>query len=369
MQEFAEEYVANLQPRDERYDTRLGDDFYVSTFPNGVKTWIFLYDVNGYSRRQTLGVYPEMPLARALETLYAARRTRSVENELMDQGLDGSSQLRKAEDSPIDLTAKAARAAAIPRPGKGFMLGAVAGTVVGAIVAGGALWLLRPAAVTGEVRLAAAGAPVVSRVAETPAAAEALPAAGATMPAAAESVAEPDAARPGADTLAAAAPAESAAVQDAAAPRDAGPDGAAITGARLQTLGESQRQLIELQRDMAGTLAWSQLTSGIVHGEPVDDLGWQIQLTGEPRRVFFFVRVRGMSGSTVYYRWTYEGTVIKRDTVRVGEGWHSPAFSSVTLTPEREGAWQVEVMDSEGKSLGVERFRTSLDRIAALTGN
>ena len=130
MQEFAEEYVANLQPRDERYDTRLGDDFYVSTFPNGVKTWIFLYEVNGYSRRQTLGVYPEMPLDRALETLYAARRTRSVENELMDQGLDGSGQVRKAEDSPIDLTARASRRTRLPRPGKSFMLGAVAGTVV-----------------------------------------------------------------------------------------------------------------------------------------------------------------------------------------------------------------------------------------------
>ena len=102
MQEFAEEYVANLKPRDERYDTRLGDDFYVATFPNGIKTWIYLYKVNEYSRRQTLGIYPEMPLPVALESLYAARRTRAVEAELAEQGLDGS-QIRIAEDSPVNL--------------------------------------------------------------------------------------------------------------------------------------------------------------------------------------------------------------------------------------------------------------------------
>ncbi len=363
MQEFAEEYVANLQAREERYDTRLGDDFYVSTFPNGIKTWIFLYEVNGFTRRQTLGVYPEMPLEKALETLYAARRTHSVEQQLMEEGLDGNNLVRQAEDSPIDLTARSARrvVSKIPRPGKGFMLGAATGGVAGAVLAGGLAWLLLPVASPGEVRLASVATP-----AETP------PAAELTVQAVVQEPPVPVAGPSGDAMPVAAVLAEPVAQAPVVKPADTGPDSPATgeatdTALAPQTLGDSQRELMELQRDMAGTLAWSQLTSGIVRGEPVDDLGWIVDLSSEPRRVFFFVRVRGMSGSTVDYRWSFEGAVVKRDSVRVGEGWHSPAFSSMTLTPEREGAWLVEVMDSEGRSLGVEQFETRLDRVAALT--
>ena len=161
MHEFAEEYVANLKPREERYDTRLGDDFYVATFPNGVKTWIYLYTVNDFTRRQTLGIYPEMPLPQALESLYAARRTRAVESELAEQGLNAG-QVRETEDSPVNLNTSrpAKKKIRLPRPEKRFVAGALSGVAAGLAVAAVAWIFLAPAAPeTGAPVVVAAAKP------------------------------------------------------------------------------------------------------------------------------------------------------------------------------------------------------------------
>ncbi|MDH3769284.1 MAG: hypothetical protein OES99_12660, partial [Gammaproteobacteria bacterium] len=134
MHEFAEEYVVNLQPREERFYTRLGDDFFVATFPNGVKTWVHMYEVNGHTRRQTIGVYPEMPLQKALDALFSARRAQAVDAQLATQGMDNP-QVRMTEDSPIDLTAKI-QTIKLPRMGRRFLAGALSGgSIVGLVVA------------------------------------------------------------------------------------------------------------------------------------------------------------------------------------------------------------------------------------------
>lgn len=334
MHEFAEEYVANLAARDERYDTRLGDDFYVGTFPNGVKTWIYVYEVDGYTRRQTLGVYPEMPLASALESLYAARRTRAVENDLMEQGIGGAAT-RQAEDSPIDLAAAATRRRLSPEFfDRRFVVGAAAGFALAAVAGVASMPVWMPLVMPAPPAASTASVPHEPAVAALPAV-----------------TALPVVAAPPAAEEAAVAPATAASVEPQAGPSRGDAQ-----------LSISEQAVIELQRDLSGTLAWGQLTSAIAGGEPVDDLGWIVEISGESREVFYFVRVRGMAGDDIVYRWLHEGKLVQQDTVHVSGGWHAPAFASVTVDPSRIGHWRVEVLGPDNRQLGVEQFET---RVAA----
>ncbi|MDH3590139.1 MAG: DUF2914 domain-containing protein [Gammaproteobacteria bacterium] len=343
MHEFAEEYVANLKPRDERYDTRLGDDFYVATFPNGIKTWIYLYIVNDFTRRQTLGIYPEMPLEQALESLYAARRTRAVEAELAEQGLDGS-QLRETEDSPVNLrTTKPKKKLALPVPDKKFLAGALTGVAACFSVAAVA-WMMLVRSPEGEV-------PVLAAVADP-------------VPPSITPIAQ-SAPRPVAVTTTVQQQLPQSQPQPAAVAKPT------LAGAEENQeqagLGASQQALMRLQQDLAGTLAWAQLTSNVKNGEPTDRLGWIVELQNQPRRVFYFVRLRGMAGNTVTYQWKHEGRLLKEDTVRVGDGWHSPAYSGITITVERLGRWDVEVFGPDGESLGSEQFEARIFDAALLS--
>ena len=81
-----------------------------------------------------------MPLQQALESLYAARRTRAVETELTEQGMDDG-PARKTEDSPINLTAKL-RIPQIKLPGtnRSFFIGAFMGAAI-SLSAAVAAWI------------------------------------------------------------------------------------------------------------------------------------------------------------------------------------------------------------------------------------
>ena len=127
----------------------------------------------------------------------------------------------------------------------------------------------------------------------------------------------------------------------------------------------SQRAIIDLQRDLSGTLAWAQLTSGIDGGEPVDDLGWIVELGEQPRELYYFVRVRGLDGDQIVYRWSHEGELVQEESVAVTGGWHAPAFASVTVTPARIGQWRVEVLGPDRRKIGFEQFeiRRSSDNL------
>src|SRR5262245_57855623 len=86
--------IEDLQPQAARYDTPIADDLLICTFPNGVRTWIFTYTSEGFQRRRSLGVYPEMSLADARQALFAARKLQAVEDQLAQHGL-GSEVIRE----------------------------------------------------------------------------------------------------------------------------------------------------------------------------------------------------------------------------------------------------------------------------------
>lgn len=80
------EYFRDLPPQSRRYDTPLGDNLVFSVFPNGTKCWVLIYSAGGYTRRRTLGLFPEMTLEAAREAAAQARRILEVENELARSG-------------------------------------------------------------------------------------------------------------------------------------------------------------------------------------------------------------------------------------------------------------------------------------------
>ncbi|MFU8822084.1 MAG: Arm DNA-binding domain-containing protein [Gammaproteobacteria bacterium] len=81
-----DDYFRDLAPKPRRYDTPLGEGMVFSVFPNGTKCWVLVYSGNGYARRRTLGLFPEMNLAAAREAAGQALRILEVESELARSG-------------------------------------------------------------------------------------------------------------------------------------------------------------------------------------------------------------------------------------------------------------------------------------------
>jgi hypothetical protein len=102
-----DDYFRDLPPKPRRYDTPLGEGMVFSVFPNGTKCWVLVYSGNGYARRRTLGLFPEMNLAAAREAANQALRILEVESELARSGEPSAVSVRRSlliglvEDRPL----------------------------------------------------------------------------------------------------------------------------------------------------------------------------------------------------------------------------------------------------------------------------
>ncbi len=79
MSEFSDQYFHDLAPRQRRYDTPVSDQLHFCVFPNGVKSWVFLYEVDGHLRRRTIGLFPDMGYQAALRALDPNRKIAAVD--------------------------------------------------------------------------------------------------------------------------------------------------------------------------------------------------------------------------------------------------------------------------------------------------
>jgi hypothetical protein len=86
MSELTDEYFRDLPPKERRYDTPLDEGLVFSVFPNGAKCWVLVYSAGGFTRRRTLGLFPEMDVAAAREAALHAMRILEVEKELARSG-------------------------------------------------------------------------------------------------------------------------------------------------------------------------------------------------------------------------------------------------------------------------------------------
>ncbi len=326
MQEFAEQYIDELKAKDDRYDTRLGDDFFVCTFPNGVKTWIFVYEVDGYKRRRTLGIYPDMPLAEAREVLFEARKLQKVEEQLLQDAL--------SRQGDTGVRVQAAQTSDDSAAGKGSKRRRLMDTNLFSGLAAGTLLTL--SAVFAYTRLAPDPAATVNTARTQPATAPGAPtAAPAAVPV---------------ETLANTAVAPSTATQTPVNPTPA-PEPAA-TGSQMP---ESVRKL---EQALAGTVARELLTSGVRNDNPIDELRDQVlvEATGE-REIFYFTEVRGMPGQTLTHRWTRNNELVASFELHCDDRWRMPLYSSTPIDSEDIGNWQVELLDASARTLEKHSFR------------
>ena len=86
MSEFSEQYFRDLAPRERRFDTPIADQLAFCVFPNGVKSWVYLYEVDGFTRRRTIGLFPDMSYEEALRSLDPNRRIAQVDAEEQRRG-------------------------------------------------------------------------------------------------------------------------------------------------------------------------------------------------------------------------------------------------------------------------------------------
>lgn len=79
MTAFSNEFLQDLPPKERRYDTPVAENLVFSVFPNGVKAWVHVYSYEGFVRRRTIGLFPEMDYAQAQAALSQSRRIVAVE--------------------------------------------------------------------------------------------------------------------------------------------------------------------------------------------------------------------------------------------------------------------------------------------------
>jgi len=63
MKKFSDKFISSLQPKETgKYYQREANGFAICVYPSGVKTWFFIYTVDGSRKSMSLGNYPEVSL-------------------------------------------------------------------------------------------------------------------------------------------------------------------------------------------------------------------------------------------------------------------------------------------------------------------
>jgi integrase len=77
--------VKNLQPKEKSYVVADDSGLYVRVSPNGKKTWLYIYSLDGKRRWFKLGTYPDMGLKEARDELSNARKLVDREKDPADE--------------------------------------------------------------------------------------------------------------------------------------------------------------------------------------------------------------------------------------------------------------------------------------------
>ena len=394
MTEYNDEYFNDLAPRADRYDTQVGDDLVITVFPNGIKTWVYAWLDEGYMRRKTIGLFPQVSYADALAALEDMRaknqpgtpRLRAVPTPapapkapwtrppvvaaaaavllavgaaaFFFAGDDGTVQTVQSTPLVVDEPTSVARDQDTPTPAT--MVAAAAPVEAPApepVAASGAAEpspeprnaAPDPAPLTDEpVPAVAAASSVAATPAEDEGAAQAEePSPAAVSPAETDELPLPDATA----QLAASSPTPAAVSTAAADPSTAEP--APATPAEPAA---AEPAAAEPAADEAAVLR-AALTSEVRDREPVDRLGPDIVGPADwSRRVFFFTELRGFEGRTVMHRWFLGDEMAAEVPFTVRANWRWRVFSSKTMEPGSHGDWRVEAVADDGTVLHEERF-------------
>ncbi len=326
---FNDQYFRDLPIKVDRYEVTVTEDLVLCVFPNNLKSWVYLYTVQGYQRRRTLGLFPEMDYKAALDRLPEVQRIVAAE----------AHNLRQAP--PV-------RA---PRCWLSLIFAGVTGMALGLLIGG--FWdgmslasTPRPTLATPQDDKPTATAPPIP-CAPTASSLPCEPDAKTTTMTAADDAADATDATDAtdvADTRAASEPPRSPVQSpppDATSPA-APPDSPVAVSPRRDDF-----------------IIRAQLTSEIVEREPTDQLRGMVAIAPDDERpVYYFTELHGLMGQTVLHRWYFEGELQSEVPFAVGSGWRWRIYSLKRIPGNQTGNWRVEaVLAADGRHIAMDRFQ------------
>lgn len=89
---FTDLMIRKLKPQEKKYTRSEGNGFSIRVSPAGLKTWLYLYQIDGNRREMGLGTYPEVSLQSARERFEAAR-------QMVRSGTDPLEEREQAEEA------------------------------------------------------------------------------------------------------------------------------------------------------------------------------------------------------------------------------------------------------------------------------
>ena len=371
MNSFSDDDFRDLPPRERRYEIQVADNLFFAVFPNGVKTWVLVYRFEGMVRRQTVGTFPKMPLARALReadkdpgtgepkapgpagerrALQPAVAAGIAASAILLSGAaymvmksgsppddPGLAQASASADRPqSSLPAEASLPSATPRPGS-EPVPAPAPRV-------------RPAQANNDSAL-----PPPARVAEAPASATAGP----------ERQGEPD--------IPPATPAKPRqTVSGPVAQASAGQDPQAAAMAPVASPGQIDRadasgtQIVasegaDLPPQGPPEARRALLALDVVDREPIGPVSDVLSASPDIQRVYFYTDVRKAGGSDIVHRWLLDGALMAERRFSVGGNYRWRVFSAKDLEPGQLGTWRVELRDGDDRLLAEQSFEYAED--------
>lgn len=386
LSQLTTDFIDDLEPREQRYDLPLEDDFVFSVLPNGTKTWAFIYTYDDRQRRKTLGVYPEMNSQQAFGALQAARTMvrkldEPLEEDIGDAAATGSDRRSRSHRRRRDRIHPWSQGAR-KRNHWGKWLVPIAVGLASAVLV--LLWPRSapqpPAEPATEPMVREMLAPlpetppVIAPPAEVaPDSADPLPANSEDpdIPAATESPTEATSdapARPAerenksalqlAAEMAPDAPAPSpVAVESATPDNDAA---SAVAEAQLPAAADKPAAAAATDLDpglQAGRVERAVVSSAISGREPADDLGTTIEIPAAGfERLYFFTELRGFDPQTITHRWLRANQEVTRVPLRVAGGWRWRTYSSKDFVASDAGSYAIEVVAANGAVVARHEF-------------
>lgn len=385
MQKFTEQDFANLEPRAQLYEVRVEIDFALRIFPNGSKTWVYIFSDRESVQRETLGVFPGMGVDQAYQALEAARcTTAKYQDEVLQREacrLDEVPMNRKSRVGRLSMIAAGLLVGLLVitynMPMDGFMDGAKVGRTESVVAV--APKVISPKRETIDLVKVE---PTEAIVAET---SEAVITVVPEVLISTRETADLVKVKPTEAVVAETSEAVITVVPEVMLSKHETTDVAKVEPTvaavevaqkvmflKPETVKSSPvpaAKAVRIERPAPVETEVSQLSNGLVKRalftrgiegrEPVDRVD-PLSVTWDGndlvRQLYFFTEVSKLEGRTIYHRWELNGEVLAEIPFEVKSAWRWRVYSSKQILPTMQGEWQVSVVDDRGNTLHSEQF-------------
>ena len=375
----------SLEPRAQPYEVRAEIDMALRIFPNGSKTWVYIYCDSDGVQRETLGVYPDMDINQAYQALLSVRETaaklhkkppedgevaqENIEQPPAKSGRAGlwsvisvsglvallvgaynypteSMEKFVSIDTPVVMQTETA---AIQLPEISSSVGeAEVESLVEEVESAVVVTTELPAPLMAEIEILEVE-PMVSD--EIPIEVVAIDPSGVVALEREPQVVEVDD-RVIEDNIEPLSEISSPTQEESQLP--------------VQLAANSVIDDVEEVILPTGLVKRAQFTSGIKDREPVDQIEpFAVEDEKDFMQLYFFTEVTKLAGRTIYHRWELNGEVLAEVPFEVKSAWRWRVFSSKQILATMQGEWQVSVVDDLGNTLHLEQFSTAPTSVEA----